>query len=776
LVFQTGIANLMLWDKYNNTVWQSFDHPTNQILQGQSMLPNGDPVYSSLDENSQTEGIGNYSLVMGEGGLILSVTLANETNPLPYWAYGYYGSNYTSSITSTCNLPIHAEFFANLTGTQYVVVLRQSSSNVTNNGTLNACGASGAINVTSLPPKGLFKLDPKVVGGVSVKKTLEVDFRGQLVLVLWNSPHDAATVAQPLFGADEPCKLPKICYQYGVCNPMSTTQCSCPSSSNASESFTPRTPSDLSQGCSVPGEHVSCDNGSTANQYFVRLSAIDYFANDFTEPLQTTMNNCTQTCLQNCKCYAAFYRITSTECFHTFQPVMTLINQSDSNYVAFIKLQKSSTRALSSSSDMDRTRNWLVGVGGGVLGVIALILFLSLLWRGKFIGVHHLTEEDIFLETLPGLPPRYQFKELEVATEKFAHKLGQGGFGVVYKGILADGTEVAVKRLEGDSFGQGQKEFRAEVATIGNIHHFNLVRLCGFCVEGSYRMLVYEFMEHGSLDRLLFRKILVEEGEDAVSLDWLNRLNIAICTARGLAYLHEECREKILHLDIKPQNILLDKNFVAKVADFGLAKLTKRDQSLVMTQMRGTPGYLAPEWLLLGAVTEKADVYSYGMVLLELISGRRNIERALDIERWFFPAWALKMYACGNVMELVDKRLEFERPSKAEVRRVLRIAFWCIQEDGSIRPSMGFVVQMLEGHMEVHEPPINFDFLETTQKMVAKIMHSFSSPFSLGTLKTPIREEGEPPNPPNTTTYEPPNCVIYEDLTSMEMDLYTSSV
>jgi len=373
---------------------------------------------------------------------------------------------------------------------------------------------------------------------------------------------------------------------------------------------------------------------------------------------------------------------------------------------------------------MERTRSWLVGVGGGVLGVVALILFLSLLWRGKFIGVHHLTEEDIFLETLPGLPPRYQFKELEVATAKFTHKLGQGGFGVVYKGILADGTEVAVKRLEGDSFGQGQKEFRAEVATIGNIHHFNLVRLCGFCVEGSYRMLVYEFMEHGSLDRLLFKKILVEEGEDGVSLDWLNRLNIAICTARGLAYLHEECREKILHLDIKPQNILLDKNFVAKVADFGLAKLTNRDQSLVMTQMRGTPGYLAPEWLLLGAVTEKADVYSYGMVLLELISGRRNIERALDIDRWFYPAWASQKYCVGEIMELVDIRLQSSGPSKDEVLKFLQIAFWCIQEDETSRPPMGFVVKMLEGHIEVPEPPIDFHFIQRTEKRVANIISS----------------------------------------------------
>ena len=743
LVFQTDTANLMLWDKFNNSVWQSFDHPTNMLLPNQIMLPGGNPVYASQDDSSQVEGIGTYSLTMGEAGLILYVNL-DVHEPLAYWTFGFYGSNYTSSVLRSCNLPIYVEFFAYLPHSQeYVGVLNQSKA-VANNAT-TTCNPR---NWTTLPAQGLFEINQKWTGSSSGKIALKLEYDGKLNLYSWNTGDTAVTspTTYTLFGGDQPCSLPKICRQFGVCNPKSATQCSCPSSTNASESFTPRVASDLSQGCSAPGVLLSCENNNTANQYLVRLTGIDYFANDFLEPLQMTIDSCADLCLSNCTCYGAFYRIHSGACFLLFQPLMTLTNQSNSSYVAFIKLQKSSPGTNSSTtSKVSSATKKLAAIIGAPVAIIVFLILLGTLWWRKATSKLHQTEEEIFLDTLPGLPPRFQFKQLEVATERFSHKIGQGAFGVVYKGTLSDGTEVAVKKLEGDNLDQGQlKQFRAEVATIGRIHHFNLVRLCGFCVEGSYRILVYEFMENGSLDCFLFNKNLLEEGENVVSLDWLTRLNIAISTARGLAYLHDDCREKILHLDIKPQNILLDKNFVAKVADFGLAKLTKRDQSLVMTQMRGTPGYLAPEWLLLGAVTEKADVYSYGMVLLELISGRCNVDRSLDTDTWFYPAWASQKYCVGEIMELVDMRLQCSGPSQDEVLKVLQIAFWCIQEDETRRPPMGFVVQMLEGHIEVPEPPIDFHFLKRTERRVANII---SSSFTESTQEAKQQKTGPQWNP-----------------------------
>jgi serine/threonine protein kinase len=211
----------------------------------------------------------------------------------------------------------------------------------------------------------------------------------------------------------------------------------------------------------------------------------------------------------------------------------------------------------------------------------------------------------------------FSYKELHLATRGFSEKIGHGGFGTVFQGeLLGSSTRVAVKRLERP--GGGEKEFRAEVCTIGNIQHLNLVRLRGFCSENSHRLLVYDYMPNGPLSAYLRR--------EGPILNWDVRIRVAVGAAKGIAYLHEECRDCIIHCDIKPENILLDADFMAKVSDFGLAKLIGRDFSRVLATMRGTWGYVAPEWISGVEITTKADVYSYGMTLLELIGGRRNVE------------------------------------------------------------------------------------------------------------------------------------------------------
>lgn len=322
--------------------------------------------------------------------------------------------------------------------------------------------------------------------------------------------------------------------------------------------------------------------------------------------------------------------------------------------------------------------------------------------------------ENAFLDTLPGLPPRYTYRDLLTATEGFKNILGEGGSGQVYRGILPGGVKVAVKMLQ--SAHQGDKEFRTEVATIGNIHHINLVRLRGFCLEGVHRLLVYEYMLNGSLDQWLF----MDDPTSTRFLNWPARFNIAMGTAKGLAYLHHDCQERIVHLDIKPQNILLDDLFNAKVSDFGLAKLMSRlDASQVVTQMRGTPGYLAPEWLIFSAVTDKSDVYSYGMVLLEILSGRRNVSpEESDVEKQYFPKWACRKIEEGSsVAEIVDPRLvPLSEPELQQADRVLRVAMVCIQEDMLARPSMPMVVQMLEGLIQIpRPPPLPMQFALNTQ-------------------------------------------------------------
>ncbi|THG15979.1 hypothetical protein TEA_029938 [Camellia sinensis var. sinensis] len=265
-------------------------------------------------------------------------------------------------------------------------------------------------------------------------------------------------------------------------------------------------------------------------------------------------------------------------------------------------------------------------------------------------------------------------------------------------GTLPDSSVIAVKKLENIS--QGEKQFRTEVSTIGTIQHVNLVRLRGLCSEGSKRLVVYDYMQNSSLDAHLFNK------KESQIFDWQTRYQIALGTARGLAYLHEKCWDCIIHCNIKPENILLDTEFCPKVADFGLAKLMGHEFSRVVATMRGTQGYLAPEWISGVAKTAKADVYSYGMVLFELVSGRRNSEQTQDGRVRFFPTWAVSVVIeGGNILDLLDPKLHRNADSE-ELKKICRVAVWCIQDDENHRPTMGQIVKILEGVLDVNPPPI----------------------------------------------------------------------
>ncbi|WOG98736.1 hypothetical protein DCAR_0418081 [Daucus carota subsp. sativus] len=290
----------------------------------------------------------------------------------------------------------------------------------------------------------------------------------------------------------------------------------------------------------------------------------------------------------------------------------------------------------------------------------------------------------------------FKYKDIKKATKEFSEKLGEGGFGSVFKGTLPDSRGIAVKVLK--NLRQGEKQFRAEVSTIGQIQHINLVRLKGFCIEDDKRLLVLEYMKNGSLEHHLFRE------NSNVSLDWKARYNIMIGTARGLKYLHEKCRDCIIHCDIKPDNILLDDEFNAKVGDFGLAKLIGRDCSRVLTTIRGTRGYLAPEWISGEAITAKADVFSYGKLLFEIISGRRNMELLDDGD--YFPALVADKISKGEevLMQFLDQKLK-GKANSIELTRACKVACWCIQDDEKNRPTMGLVIQILEGISEVGIPP-----------------------------------------------------------------------
>ena len=311
--------------------------------------------------------------------------------------------------------------------------------------------------------------------------------------------------------------------------------------------------------------------------------------------------------------------------------------------------------------------------------------------------MYHAIEE--FIQTHNNLKPiRYSYSNIKKMTKGFTEKLGEGGYGSVYKGKLKSGHLVAVKMLA-NSEANGQ-DFINEVATIGRIHHFNVVQLIGFCVEGSKRALVYDFMPNGSLDKYIF-----PEKEEYISLSFEKMYQISLGVAHGIEYLHRGCDMQILHFDIKPHNILLDKNFTPKVSDFGLAKSYPADHSIVsLTGARGTRGYMAPEMFYknIGGVSYKADVYSFGMLLMEMAGRRRNLNVfAEHSSQIYFPSWAYDQFNEGKDIEIGDAT---EEEQKLEKKMVL-VALWCIQFKPSERPSMHRVIEMLEGKVDQLQMP-----------------------------------------------------------------------
>uniref|UniRef100_A0A0D9ZF92 non-specific serine/threonine protein kinase n=1 Tax=Oryza glumipatula TaxID=40148 RepID=A0A0D9ZF92_9ORYZ len=283
----------------------------------------------------------------------------------------------------------------------------------------------------------------------------------------------------------------------------------------------------------------------------------------------------------------------------------------------------------------------------------------------------------------------YSFQELDLATNGFGEELGKGAYGMVFKGVVADtNQDIAVKRLE-KMAEDGQREFNREVRVIARTHHRNLLRLLGFCNEGIHRLLVYEYMPNGSLANLLFHS-------DA-SPAWSKRVAIALDVARGLQYLHSEIEGPIIHCDIKPENILIDSLGIAKIADFGLAKLLIGNQTKTFTGIRGTRGYLAPEWSKNRAITVKADVYSYGIMLLEVISCKKSMDLKRAGEEYNISEWAYECVMFGDAGKVADG------VDEAELVRMVNVGIWCTQSEPAMRPAMKSVALMIEGAIEKND-------------------------------------------------------------------------
>lgn len=641
-------GNLVILSSRGDIVWNSFDFPADTWLPEMNLTAG---KWLTSWKSSNDPAPGNYSLRLSQdyGEIVLSYN-----GDYVYWDTGKWSMNTFSGVPEM-SIPYIYKF------------------NFVSPWTPNA---SFGYTETALE------------GGKPPLTRFFLDYTGQLKQFTW-SPQTAnwnMFWSQP----ENICKVYGLCGNYGFCNARMLNPCKC------LIGFRPVDGVSWDAGGFSSGCRRDSDEDCNVKDGFKEVGVVGFDGAKW-ESFEASRDECEKRCLNSCSCIGLNHNVKSNYCKNFFGSMLNIRNltsSSTTDEVLHVRVPKEGV-------DRKRRKKSLVYVVAisGIVVMFMLLVVLLLITRKRVMKRRKEEKDTIYAVTNLKV---FTYKELHAATKGFSEKLGHGGFGVVFLGQLSDSSlPVAVKRLERP--GSGEKEFRAEVCTIGNIQHVNLVRLRGFCSEDTHRLLVYDYMPNGPLSGYLKK--------DGQHLSWDVRFRVAMGTARGIAYLHEECRNCIIHCDIKPENILLDEDFSAKVSDFGLAKLIGRDFSRVLVTMRGTWGYVAPEWISGVAITTKADVYSYGMTLLELIGGRRNVEGPPSFgkasgtgEKWFFPPWAAQHIIAGNVAAVVDERLGGVY-NALEAERLGMVAIWCIQDEEEQRPTMGMVVKMLEGVVEVTIPP-----------------------------------------------------------------------
>lgn len=697
-------GNFVLLNTSGHIVWQSFDFPTDTLLPGQQIT-----TASALTSRKSpiTYASGYFALDFpGFGAVELKYTsksgipYANIRGFPAYWSLG------TATNSSPTSRPVAAQF--NQSG---ILTFYNSSS--------------GQKYLASYIPADNGATDAPI-------RRLALDLDGNLRTYAWNESVNQWIIQWRAF-VYVCSTIQGLCGPNGICTSNSNleTACICPSGFDIVDT------NDISKGC-VSRLSINCNS----TQY-VMLDNTDFPYNDLFATTVVSVEDCKQSCSTICTCVAAVYALDGSGTCWLKSALVNGYNPSFYDRITFIKVSSTQPSNGALPSNEAAITNWTSmvslsnataastppvsspGISAPPSGgrrsfpttavvissvTIAETLCFGIAWwffLRKKVAKKGQSKHSTLSTCFSQSPVMFSYHELEVATSNFSEKLGSGGFGTVFKGQLDDGRLVAVKRLEGVS--QREEQFRAEVTTMTTTHHMHLVSFYGLCAEDDHRLLVYEYVENGSLDTFLFREsVTVEQTRIRTqALDWKTRFNICLGTARAIAYLHEDCLNCIIHCDIKPQNILIDTRFSPKVADFGLACLFSRNHTLQVTTVHGTRGYLAPEWFSNLPITTKADVFSFGMLLLEIVSGRSNFSfssTALTTNRWCFPVWAFEQMRDENLFEVMDASM-LATIDYEQVERVMKVAFWCIQKDIAARPSMGKVVQMLLGNVPILDPP-----------------------------------------------------------------------
>ncbi|KAM5565763.1 putative receptor protein kinase ZmPK1 [Rosa sericea] len=548
--------------------------------------------------------------------------------------------------------------------------------------------------------------------GANLQRIFRMDVDGNLRGYSRKGPGDKWIVTWE--AVLQPCKIHGICGANSYCSyiPSTGRKCSClPGYEMISKT-------DWSYGCKPAGFNLSCKSSAREQFGFVHLPRIEMYGYDYAVYGNYTLDECKSLCLDLCNCTAFHHKFGGGQ--YQCYPKAQLRNGYRSpafDGELYVKLPKGLLNATYRDTNMcsakltaqlDRTYErskpngsieFMLKFASALGGIEVICIFVVWFFVTRRSGGDKKDSElellaQGYLQAASGFR-RFTYSELKKATKGFKEEIGRGGGGVVYKGILSDQRVAAIKQLNDCKQG-GEAEFLAEVSLIGKLYHMNLIEMWGYCVEDKHRLLVYEYMEHGSLAKNLSSNVL----------DWKKRYEIALGTAKGLAYLHEECLEWVLHCDVKPQNILLDSDYNPKVADFGLSKLLNRGEntstSSDFSRIRGTRGYMAPEWVHNMPITSKVDVYSYGIVVLEMLTGKnptesnvQSVEGGGETQKQIMVKWVMEKM--DGAFTNAETEMGGEN-GEGKLEILVKVALQCIEEDRNARPSMSRVVEMLLHH------------------------------------------------------------------------------
>ncbi|XP_074380711.1 G-type lectin S-receptor-like serine/threonine-protein kinase At4g27290 isoform X1 [Apium graveolens] len=658
-------GNLVFRDanEQQNIVWQSFDHPVDNFLPGMRFgydLATGVDRYFLPWKSNDDPAPGNFIHRVDKNGY---PQLLLWKGSVPWYRTGpWIGSRFSGIPVLKPNGIYTSRFVITETEVYYVFDLVNPSE-------------SSAITRLTLTP-----------GGESTR-------------YIWNRDKNDWTQYLTLQVSD--CDRYGICGTNGVCNVNKSPRCEC------MEGFDPKSPEDWGQadwtdGCSRKVQ-LECGNGDGFMKYTgVKLPDTRWSWYN----MSMNLEECADKCLKDCNCTAysnTDIRDGGSGCLLWFGGLNDMRGYSDDGQDLYVRMPASELKG--NKNSRQKTRVWIILIP--VFAVLAAILCLFLLYRIRRRRINR--EGPVQLNSINAATDREESQDFDLplldfvqianATDNFSpsNKLGEGGFGAVYKGVLEEGQEVAVKRLSKDSR-QGVNEFMNEVSCIAKLQHRNLVRLIACCIEEGERMLIYEYMPNKGLDSFIFDK------EKCKSFDWPKRYNIINGIARGLLYLHQDSRLRIIHRDLKASNILLDYEMDPKISDFGLARIFGGSETQASTtRVVGTYGYMPPEYAIDGLFSTKSDVYSFGVLLLEIISGKKNRGFHHPDHNLNLVGHTWRSYNEDNLLDIADKVI-LDSSNEHEVFRVIEIGLLCVQEYPEDRPNMSSVVLMLSSKIALPTP------------------------------------------------------------------------